>query len=165
MQVLVSTATKHGATAGIGHAVATSLRTSGLSVVELGLDQVDGLDGFDAVVLGSAVYAGHWRREARDFVHDHADELRRVPVWLFSSGPIGEPPVPVEDSPDGREIAESIEARDHRTFGGKLDRRNLSFGERTVARAVRTRDGDFRDWDEIARWAEGIAHELSAVPA
>ena len=162
--MLVATATKHGATAGIGHAVATALRASGLSVIELGLDQVDGLDGFDAVVLGSAVYGGHWRREARDFAHGHSDELRRLPVWLFSSGPVGEPPVPADVSPDGPELAEAIGARDHRTFGGKLDRRQLSFGERTVARAVRARDGDFRDWDEIARWADGIAHELRAVP-
>lgn len=165
MRVLVTTATKHGATAGIGHAVATALRASGVAVVELGLDQVDGLDEVDAVVLGSAVYGGHWRREARDFVHDHADELRRLPVWLFSSGPVGDPPVPAEGPADGPEVAEAIGARDHRTFGGKLDRRHLSLGERAVARIVRTRDGDFRDWDEIARWADAIAHELSATPA
>jgi menaquinone-dependent protoporphyrinogen oxidase len=51
-------------------------------------------------------------------------------------------------------------AKDHRVFAGKLVKRHLSFGERAIVMAFRAPEGDFRDWDEIRAWAEGIAEAL-----
>jgi menaquinone-dependent protoporphyrinogen oxidase len=91
-----------------------------------------------------------------------ADDLAARPVWLFSSGPIGEPPKPEEDPVDVAEIVESTSARDHRVFAGRLERSRLGFGERAVVAALRAPDGDFRDWDEIRGWATAIADELTS---
>lgn len=51
---------------------------------------VTSVEGYDAVVLGSAVYMGHWLELAVKFAETFVDELRRLPVWVFSSGPVGE---------------------------------------------------------------------------
>jgi menaquinone-dependent protoporphyrinogen oxidase len=87
-----------------------------------------------------------------------------MPVWLFSSGPIGDPPKPVEDPVDAQPLVELVGARGHRVFAGDLDRSRLGFAERAIVAAVRAPDGDFRPWPEIEAWAREIAAALE-VPA
>jgi menaquinone-dependent protoporphyrinogen oxidase len=125
---------------------------------------VTSLDGYDAVVLGSGVYAGRWVDAAKKLVDRHLDELRARPVWLFSSGPLGEPPKPDDEPPDGKAAAERIGAREHRVFAGSLDRAKLGFGERAIVGMVKAPYGDFRSWETIATWGTGIAKALSAEP-
>jgi len=48
-------------------------------------------------VIGSAVYMGRWLPAARDLIEGHREVLSAMPVWLFSSGPLGDPSVPVEE--------------------------------------------------------------------
>ena len=45
-----------------------------------------GPSGFDAVVVGSAVYSMRWMPEATAFILAHRLALSERPVWLFSSG-------------------------------------------------------------------------------
>ncbi len=96
----------------------------------------------------------------KELVERQSDELTRRPVWLFSSGPIGDPPKPDEDPVEVAPILEATGARQHHIFAGKLDRKALNFGERAIVTALKVPDGDFRDWDEIRHWALGIAEEL-----
>ncbi len=162
MRVLVTAASKHGSTGEIAGAIAEVLGGRGLETVVTAPEEVDDVAAFEAVVLGSAVYAGRWMKPARELVERAADDLAARPVWLFSSGPIGEPPRPEEDPVDFAEIVESTSARDHRVFAGRLERSRLGFGERAVVAALRASDGDFRDWDEIRGWATAIADELTS---
>ena len=104
-------------------------------------------------------------KSAREFVERHAAELKAKPLWLFSSGPIGDPPKPQEDPVDTSSLMDLAGARNHRVFAGKLDRRALNFGEKAIAIALRAPEGDFRDWDEIRGWAAGIARALEAMKA
>jgi len=75
--------------------------------------------------------------------------LRSRPVWLFSSGPVGDPPKPGADPVDAATMSTASGARDHRVFSGKLDRSLLRFTDKAIATALRAPAGDFRDWDEI----------------
>jgi menaquinone-dependent protoporphyrinogen oxidase len=75
MRVLVAAATKYGATAEIAQTIADVLGEHGLEATVLPPDLVEEVDGYDAVVLGSAVYAGHWLKPARELVERHADGL------------------------------------------------------------------------------------------
>jgi menaquinone-dependent protoporphyrinogen oxidase len=111
-------------------------------------------------VLGSAVYYGKWLPPALAFARTHASALAHRPVWLFSSGPLGDPPRPDGDSSglDPRDLIPG--ARDHVVFGGRIDRGLLGTRERLVTRVVGADEGDFRDWKEIASWAASIADEL-----
>jgi menaquinone-dependent protoporphyrinogen oxidase len=161
--ILVAYASKHGATEGIARHIARSLSEAGTEAEARSVTEIDDLGTPDAVVIGSAVYAGSWRKEAVEFVDAHANELARLPVWLFSSGPLGEQVVDDEEQPKQLgEIRERISPREHRMFYGALDTGTLSFGERMIVKAVKAPQGDFRNWDEIADWATSIAGVLSS---
>jgi menaquinone-dependent protoporphyrinogen oxidase len=162
MRVLVAAATRYGATAEIAQTIAEVLGERGLEATVLPPEQVEEVDGYDAVVLGSAVYAGHWLKSARELVERHPGGLAGRPVWLFSSGPVGDPPRPEEDPVDVVELQGLTNAREHRVFAGKLVRKQLSFPERAIVAALRVPEGDFRDWAEIRQWAAGIADALGA---
>jgi menaquinone-dependent protoporphyrinogen oxidase len=155
--ILVAYASKHGSTAGIGQRIAERLTDRGHEVDVRPVTEVDVLGRPEAIVLGSAVYAGSWRKEAVGFVERHREVLARTPVWLFSSGPLGHHVEDEEEQPRQlEEIREWIAPRDHRTFFGKLDLSALSYGERMIAKAVKAPEGDFRDWEAIDAWADGI---------
>jgi len=165
VQVLVVVATKHGSTKGIAEAVVRGLAGAegpgrSLTAVLQEAEHAPSPAGFDAVVIGSAVYAGRWRESARDWVSAHAAELRTRPVWLFSSGPIGSPPFPPDEPHDVQPLSELIGARGHQVFPGRLDKALLSLGERAMVTAMRAPLGDFRDWDAVRAWAAGIADQL-----
>ena len=164
-RVLVTAATKHGATQEIAEALARDLRAAADGTVDVECVPVrwdPSPDRFDAVVLGSAVYAGAWRDEARHWATSHAAELRERPVWLFSSGPIGETPFPPDEPHDVAPLLRVIGARAHRTFPGRLDKHLLTVPERAVVTAMRAPLGDFRDWAAVQEWAAEIAGALAA---
>lgn len=162
MHVLVSTASKHGSTAEIGKAVAAELERLGFTVTSSDPEDVDDISGYDAFVFGSAVYAGRWQKSARTLVEAVASDLGGRPVWLFSSGPIGDPPAPEVDPVDVAELTPQTGAIDHRLFAGRLLQSSLSFGERAIVAALRAEYGDFRDWDAIRGWAAEIASWLES---
>ena len=165
MKVLVSAASKHGATAGIADAIASTLMSRGFEVMVKEPGHVEEVHTFDAIVVGSAVYAGHWMKPAIELTERFAERFPGKPVWLFSSGPLGDPPKPTEDPVDVAEVMKLTEARDHRVFAGKLDKAMLSFPERAIVGALRAPYGDFRAWDEIRSWAEEIADSLVGAAA
>ena len=161
VRVLVVFASKHGATREIAEAIGTELSARGLDTDVSSMDAVVDLEGYGAVVLGSAVYVGRWLEPARRFVEAHLEALSALPLWLFSSGPLGDPLKPDDEHAVAiDEIVASTLARDHHLFGGKLDRSGLGLGERAIVHAVRAADGDYRQWDEIAAWARAIARQL-----
>jgi menaquinone-dependent protoporphyrinogen oxidase len=162
MKLLVCAASKYGATGEIAKAVADVLAEHGLDVVVIPPERVGEIEQFDAVVLGSAVYMGQWMKPARELVERSAAALAARPVWLFSSGPVGEPAKPAENPVDVSTILESTKARDHRVFTGRLARKHLSFPDRAMASAIRAQEGDFRNWAEIRDWATGIADALAS---
>lgn len=168
MRVLVTAASKHGATAEIARLIAGRLADAGLDVTLLPPDQVEKVDGFDAVVIGSAVYVGRWMDDAKRFINRFGPDLASRPVWLFSSGPAGDPPKPEGEPADVPAIREATHARYHRVFDGRIDRSHLGFGEKLAVTAVHAPDGDFRPLGEITRWADEIARALgepAAAPA
>jgi menaquinone-dependent protoporphyrinogen oxidase len=163
-RVLVAAASKHGATAQIADRIGETLRGRGYDVRVADAGQVDTVDSYDAVVLGSAVYAGHWLDAAKAVADRIAAQRPRPAVWLFSSGPVGDPPKPDEDPVDVAAIADATAPREHRVFAGRIDKSTLGFAERAIMIAVRAAEGDFRDFDAIAAWADEIADTLQGAP-
>jgi menaquinone-dependent protoporphyrinogen oxidase len=162
MNVLVASASRHGATREIADLIGATIAARGVRTDIREIGDVPALEGYDAVVIGSAVYMGGWIRSARAFVERHADELAARPTWLFSSGPIGDPPKPdAETAVRVDDLIQAAHAREHRLFAGRLDLNRLGLVQRTVARAAHTGEGDYRDWDEIQDWATSIAGELA----
>lgn len=168
MKALVTVSSKHGATAEIGEAIAQTLRDANIYVATIAPDHVESLDGYEAVVVGSALYMGRWMGEAREFVQKNAVALGSLPVWLFASGPIiGTLNAPSEgpDTAEGLRLKELIGARDAKVFPGELKKESLGLVEKQIVKMVKSPWGDYRPWDEIRVWAESIVKELMAVPA
>ena len=162
MKVLVSAASKLGATNEIAERIGSVLAEAGHEVRVVPPEVIESVAEFDVVILGSAVRIGHWLEPARRLAREHAGQLSTRLVWLFSSGPIGEPPKPEGDPLDVVELLRLTRARGHRVFAGKLDRSDLGLAERAMMAAVRAPEGDFRPWDEIDAWALEIARDLEA---
>jgi menaquinone-dependent protoporphyrinogen oxidase len=164
-QVLVAYATKYGATKEIAEKIGQVLQQAGLQADVLPADHAGDLTAYEAVVLGSAVYIGQWRKEAAKFLQTNETALAEKLVWLFSSGPPGEGD-PVELAEGWRfpgklqPVADRIGPRDIALFHGAVDPSKLNFLERWMAKNTDTPVGDFRDWEAITSWATAIAGEL-----
>jgi menaquinone-dependent protoporphyrinogen oxidase len=164
MRVLVTAASKYGATGEIAQAIGDVLAEADFDTAVIPPEGVASVEEYDAVILGSAVYAGHWMKPARELVDRSAGILAARPVWLFSSGPVGDPPKPEEDPVDVGEITQATKARDHRVFPGKIVKKHLSFPEKAIVLALRVQEDDFRNWAEIRDWASEIADALRSGP-
>jgi menaquinone-dependent protoporphyrinogen oxidase len=161
----VTYATKYGATAEIAEKIGQVLRQAGLHTNVLPVDRVRDLSSYKAVVLGSAVYIGRWRKEAAKFLKDNEKVLAEQLVWLFSSGPTGEgDPMELTKGwhfPRAQQpIADHIQPRDITVFHGAIHMKKLNLIEKWMINNVKAPLGDFRDWDVITSWATTIADVL-----
>ena len=155
-------ASRHGGTREIAEAIAAEMRACGLEVDLLEAGEEVNLDKYDAVVLGSAIYAGRWLKPARRLLARLPEQLGRKPLWLFSSGPLGAPALPTDPEPAAvREAAKALGARDHVVFGGKLEPDGLKNRERLLVNALKAPFGDWREWDAIREWAGRAGRELA----
>jgi menaquinone-dependent protoporphyrinogen oxidase len=160
-RVLVAYATKLGSNAEIAEAIARTLREAGHHVTACSVRDVKDIDGWDAVVLGSAIYAAHWQKDARRFAVRLKEGLEARPLWLFSSGPL-EPRLARANLPitaHGAEITAGLGAIDHRTFGGRLEADAAIDPQVLATHPI----GDFRDWDAIRAYAAEIGAALDAM--
>jgi len=124
--VLVAYASKRGSSAEIAEAIAETLRQSGLSVDCIEAGKVSGFESYDAVVLASGVYIKRWRGDAKHFLRKHDKELSQRPLWVLSSGSVGDPKSEADlswlEPPKIIEQVVRLGAREHVVFGGALTR-------------------------------------------
>ncbi len=162
-RVLVAYATKLGSNREIAETMAQVLRDAGHHAAARAARDVVTLDDWDAVILGSAIYAAYWQKDARLFAARFRESLEVRPLWLFSSGPLDRRLARADQpiTPHGAEITAGLGARAHRTFGGRL-----AADANVDAQVLQThRIGDFRDWQSIIGYAYRIARELDHMPA
>lgn len=163
LRILIAYASKHGATAGIAQRIGEALRLAGQDARVLAISEVRDLNDYHAAIVGSAVYMGRWIKEATSFVRQHQVELAAMPLWLFSSGPVG--PKALPEASDLAKFRKVLDVRGDATFDGALDAQKLSLSERMMVKAVGAPYGDYRNWDEVDAWARSVATSLgSPVP-
>ncbi len=163
---MVAYATKYGSTKEIAEKIGEVLIQSGLQADVMQISRVNDLTPYTAVVVGSAVYIGNWRKEAVKFMKKNAQALTARPVWIFSSGPAGEGD-PVELLKGWRfptslqPSIDQIKPRDIAVFHGNVQVEKMSFLEKWMIRNVKSPVGDFRQWDDITAWATSIVNALA----
>ncbi len=158
-RVLVSWGSKLGGTEGIAQIIGDALEAEGVDVVRQPAAKVLEVSAYDAAIIGGALYANRWHRDARRLVARNVAALRRIPVWFFSSGPL-------DDSADGGGLApapqvatllERVGAVGHMTFGGRLAADVKGFPAEAMAKKLA---GDWRNPDRIRGWAAEVARVL-----
>ncbi len=160
MKVLVAVGSKYGSSREVASTIRATLATQGFDVELWDAADVRTVTPYDAVILGSAVYGGLWRRDASSLAKEHREALKLRDVWTFS---VGMENVVVQGQPkdEAYGIAESIGAKEHRRFSGKLDLAKLNIGERALIRALDPPVGDFRDMEDVRAWASDVGGLLS----
>ncbi len=161
--VLVAYGSKRGGTAEIAEWIAAALRSEHVAAESKSADEIHSLDGYCAVVLGGALYAGRWHGQARRFTRRFTRQLRERPVWLFGSGPLDDSadlsdPRKVPGTNGVRKAAERLGAREYAIFGGRLTPDARGFPASAMAK---THAGDFRNKERITAWAADIATQLT----
>lgn len=165
-KVLVAFASKHGSTRSLAQTIGGSLHSHGCQVRILPAGLVHSVADYDAVIVGSAVYHGHWLGEGRRMLKRMRGELAGRPVWIFSSGPTGGTsqgealiecgcgagtPAPAGLLP----CLQGIHVLDHATFAGRVDERAGGFLEREVTR------GDWRNFRQVSDWGHLVGDQLA----
>ena len=160
MHILVTAASKHGATDEVADAIAKRIEASGITVDRLAPADVTSVADYYAVIVGSATYILQWMPEAHDFMERFKDQLPVGQVWAFSVGMNGVPKHSKQDGSRVGPLLTHVKCRELRTFPGRYKPSLLSLRERSVARLAGVVEGDFRDWEAIERWADEIVDAL-----
>jgi menaquinone-dependent protoporphyrinogen oxidase len=164
MKILITYSSRHGATEEIASAITKTISQSFPDTEISDVSEVKDISDYDAVVLGSAVYAGSWRKPAMQFAQKNMVELKRLPLWTFSSGPLGEAKESRNEpiGPNVIKLMEELKPIEHKVFSGNLDKSKLNFAEKGIIKIVKATYGDYRDFEEIRSWATSIAKDLKA---
>lgn len=161
-RVLVTYGSKCGSTAEIAQVIAMELRLHGLDVTVLPAEEVDSVRPFEFVILGSAIYAGRWRRSAMHLLRRDRKLLMARRTWLFQSGLSVVGPGPWQDpTPKAvAAIAEELGTTRPVTFpGALLPETARGLLPRLMARGKSA--GEHRDWDRIRSWARSVGSEIA----
>jgi menaquinone-dependent protoporphyrinogen oxidase len=159
MTVLIAFGSKMGGTAGLAEMLAIALERNGVDAEVQPAIVANHVEDYGAVVVGSALYAGRWQRDARRFVKRNTDALRTRPVFFFSSGPLDDSATQHEIPPTRqvRSLMDRVNAVDHATFGGRLPEDAPGFMAHAMAKE---HAGDWRDTTQVDAWAERITSYL-----
>lgn len=162
VHVLIAFASRRGGTAGLADMIGDELREAGCETVVSPADGIYELAGFDAVIIAGALYANRWPRAARRFVRHYTTQLRALPTWLVSSGPLDDSALRTDIPPTAQvaDLARRIGARGHVTFGGRLAAHPRGLLARSMAK---TRAGDWRDRAHVRRWVHSVLVDLGAA--
>lgn len=166
-KVLIAYASKHGSTAEIAKKIEENLNHAGFECTTTPVNQVKDLSGFQAIILGTGLYMGQWQKEAVQFVKRNMAPLADQKVWIFTSGPTGEgDPMKLVNGrlyPEGlRDTIEGIKPKEITVFHGSIALSKLNGFEKWIINKVKAAIGDFRNWQSISIWADGIANSLNS---
>ena len=103
--------------------------------------------------------------DATTFVRKNATALSRIPTWLFSVGPLAADVKDDEEQPiELAEFRDKIGESHHVVFHGALHHSKLDRSDRMTMKTAGAPEGDFRNWDAIAAWVDGIATSFGRPP-
>ena len=176
MKALVAFGTRYGSTERVAEEIAMVLRKEGASVtvIDLRKRKLLNIDEYDLLVLGSGIYVGSWSKGALRFLEDNQEKLASKRVALFAcSGDVMFGRKPIEESRKTYldDVANRFGLKNPAStaiFGGEIDFDKYGFLVKTVLKSVGasknledkgvdlSKPYDFRDWDEIRRWAGSL---------
>ena len=158
-KLLVAYATKSGTTSEVAQAIGKSLCDKGAAADVRPVKSVASLDGYRAVIVGSAIRMGGWLPEAIEFVKKNQTQLSQMPIAFFTVHLLH-----LDDSEESRQTRQTYTAPARQIvtpqveafFAGRLEYAKLSLFENLISKAMKAQEQDLRDWNRIRMWAEGV---------
>lgn len=173
-KVLVTYASRNGATAGVAEAVGRTLVESGLEVEVRPMTEVGDLTPYQSVVVGSAIREGAWLPEAMQFIRTHRAELARKPTATFQvcmTLAMKKQDAKTLDAVKTwvEPVRALVKPVSEGFFAGVLDvKRVPSLRQRLMFRISVLMgvwsEGDHRDWTAIRAWALSLPAKLQTTP-
>lgn len=145
MKVLIAYTTRRDSTREVAEKIGEILKSKGMEVNVFNVAEVSDISSYNAAVIGAPVMRFRFLPPAKKFVKSNKEALSKIPVAYFSLGITMK-----EDTPKRRErmarklkvVTRQVAPVDVGLFGGRYQGR------------------DYRDWDKITAWAEGLAEKI-----
>ena len=171
-QILVAYSTKYGSTREVAEAIAESLRAASIPVYVQPAREVRTLEGYRAVVVGTALRIGHWYKDTDAFLTEHRAALGALPVAVFALGPTQGSPEDADWKACRANVDQELATKAAwlkpvavEMFGGKYDPAKLRGLDKLIAWLPASPlkgmpATDVRDFAAIRGWAESLAVKL-----
>ncbi|WP_420750505.1 flavodoxin domain-containing protein [Rhodococcus sp. O3] len=168
MKVLVGYATAKGSTRGIAERIAAAFERAGHTADAKELSGIDSVDGYDVLVVGSAIHNGQWLPEAAAALDRLGPDLTGRAVWAFSVSSVGATSSllasgvarylrRVTPEPKAVETLQSTaDVRGHHFFAGSIAPGDWPGLGRILFRLMGGRYGDARDWADVDGWVATV---------
>lgn len=173
-RVLIAYCTRSGSTEEVAEEIGRTMQAAGVAVEVKSMPDVQAIAEDQAVILGTALYIGHFAKEFHHFAAQFKRELAGVHPWIFVLGPTEKTrkQFAIAEEHARKELAKCswIHPADMRVLGGKFDPGSLKlpfplnlvmkFPGNPLSKAPAS---DIRDWAWIRSWANAIAEHLTAA--
>lgn len=159
-KILVTYATYYGATGAVAKAIADTIASRGYSVDVLPVKDVQKIDEYQAVVVGSAIRGGRIHEDTFRFIKDHTTELAAVPVaYYVCCMTMG------EEEPETRFQAETYLAEVFNKFsdikpiclgffGSVYEYKHMEWLSGLLDKAIQTPGHDYQKWETVIHWSD-----------
>ena len=159
-KTLIAYASKCGSTGEVAEAIAKVLCDLGTDVDVRLAEEISSLDGYNRVIIGSAIRMGRWLPDAKNFVEAQQARLAELPTMIFSvhlSNLGDDEAARAARAAYTAPVHELIMPQAEAFFAGKMDMARLDFLSRMIIKAMKSPEEDKRDWDAIHAWAQDVA--------
>ena len=165
VSVLVTYASRYGSTREVAERITEIIKTDSLEAEILPCNQVNSLDAYTFIIIGTPFYIGKMLKDAKDFIIRFQKDLASKKVSFFALGPLSDVEKELADTQE--QMEEELKQFPWLTplsmemFGGKYDPQTLRFADKILtllpaSPLYKRPASDVRNWEKINRWVKNL---------
>lgn len=183
--ILIAYGSEYGSTAEIAERIGEILRDKGIKITLLNVNKQkkivqQDLDEYTGFLLGSGIYAGGWSNKMKKFLKKNATQMKRKTVAGFAvCGEVHNPEridiartnfvdnylKKYNITPDFGVALAGVVDLSPTTQYNKLEQKIIRLINKKDPVVSLTERNDFRDWEQVHKFAEEFAHLFQLISA